>query len=218
MQEEFKMTAVIEYMWIKIFKDIDGVEKFIPQFRDDGTQQLWSETSNIKPHKLVISPISPVLAKKMQDHNIPGCSVKLPTYNFYLLPEDDVKAYWDNEISVTSHFKCRTCGHCWLHMDSSKWAKCPACGESDVWSCRRCDRSNIDNSLVHRNNKGEVNCPYCEIPYGLNRQIMLDRIQDVIENTDYVIEISNKIKIIIRKDTVDTYSLSDQKEESYLTE
>ena len=204
------MAAIIEYMWIKIFKDTDGIEKLIPQFRDDGTQQMWSETSHIKPHKLVISPISPVLAKKMQDKNIPGCSVDLPVYNFYLTPHDEIKAYWDNEISVTSHFKCRTCGNCWQHMDSTKWAKCPSCGEMDTWSCSRCGRQDIDNSLVRKNKRGETNCPYCEIPYGLNRQILLDRIQDVIENTDYVIEIENKIKIIIRKDTIDVYSLNSE--------
>lgn len=204
------MSAIIEYQWIKVFKDSDGIEKFIPQFQSDGTQQFWNDTTNIKLTRLVLSPISPEVAATMQLKKIPGVSVPLPTWNFTVLPEDNVSAYWDNAITISSHYVCLTCGHQWLHEDSSKWAECPNCGQRDEWSCKRCGKNNIDNNLVHRNSRGETNCPFCEIPYGLNRKKNLQRIQDIIENTDYVIEFSNKFKIIIRNDKgiIDVESLS----------
>ena len=202
-----KMSAIIEYQWIKIYKDEDGCEHFIPQFTSDGTQQFWTNSENIKMHKLVIAPFSPEVAEAMQSKGIPGCSVPLPTWNFNVLPTDTVKVYWDNEIQLTNHFYCKTCGAQWKHMDSSKWAECPKCGQKDEWSCKRCGRQNIDNKLVKKNARGETNCPYCEIPYGLNRTVYLKRIQDIIENTDYVIEFEGKFKIIIRKDKIDIESL-----------
>ena len=66
-------------------------------------------------------------------------------------------------------------------------AECPRCGEKDTWSCSRCNKTNIDNAIVKKNKRGETNCPYCEIPWGLNRKVYLQRVQDVIENTDYVV-------------------------------
>lgn len=201
------MSAVIEYMWIKVFIDSDGTEKFIPQFRSDGSQQFWYETEHIQPSKLIISPISSELANNMMDRKIPGCAVPLPTYNFYIKPEDKIKAYWDNAIETTSHFHCTTCNSNWKHTDSTKWAKCPLCGEADVWSCKQCGHHNIDNVLVHKNARGETNCPYCPEPYGLNRIRRLECISDVIENTDYAIEIQDRIKIIIRKNTIDVFSI-----------
>ncbi len=199
--------VVIEYIWVKVFTDADGTEKFIPQFRSDGTQQFWHETTDIHPTKLIITPIGTDLAAKMQENKIPGVSVPLPVYNFSLQPDDIVTAYWDNEIQTTSHFHCTTCNGNWIHKDSTKWAKCPHCGETDGWSCLRCGHKNIDNNLVHKNQRGEVNCPYCEIPYGLTRERRLERIQDIIENTDYVVEVRNKFKITIRKNIVDVISL-----------
>jgi len=197
------VSAIIEYQWIKIFKDADGTEKFIPQFRSDGTQQFWNDTNDVRMTKLLIVPISPELANNMQQNKIPGAAVPLPSWNFIVKSDDVVKAYWDNEIQITSHFICKTCGAQWQHMDSSKWAKCPQCGQSDEWSCKRCGRNNIDNNLVKRNSRGEVNCPYCDVPHGLNRSIYLERIQDVIENTDYIIEFQDRFKITIRKDSID---------------
>ena len=200
------MSAIIEYQWIKVYRE-GNVEKFIPQFTSEGKQQFWNDTKDINIHKLVISPISPEVAAAMQNNGIPGCSVPLPVWNFSILPNDDIKAYWDNEIQLTNHFYCKTCGHQWKHLDSSKWAECPRCGQKDEWSCKRCGKHNIDNSVVKRNARGETNCPYCEIPYGLNRTRYLERIQDIIENTDYVIELAGKFKIIIRKDCIDVESL-----------
>jgi len=197
------VSAVIEYQWIKVFKDFDGTEKFIPQFKLDGTQQFWDDSKDIQMTKLLIAPISPNLAANMQQNKIPGVSVPLPTWSFTIKPTDIVKAYWDNEIQITSHFVCETCGAQWQHMDSSEWAKCPQCGQTDEWSCSLCGRTNIDNNLIKRNNRGEINCPYCEIPHGLNRVKYLERIQDVIENTDYVIEFQDRFKIIIRKDIIE---------------
>ena len=201
------MAAIIEYMWIKIYEDEEGNEKFIPQFRIDGTQQFWLDSVDIQPTKLSICPISKQLADNMQANKIPGLSVPLPTYTFYLAEDDNVKAYWDGEIQTTSHFHCTTCETNWKHTDSSKWAKCPSCGESDVWHCSRCGTRNIDNLLVKKTSRGETNCPFCEEPHGLNRERRLERIQDVIENIDYVIEIEDRCKIIIRQHSVDIYSI-----------
>lgn len=201
------MSAVIEYQWIKVYRDQDDNEKFIPQFRTDGTQQFWYDSVDIKPYKLIIAPISPELAENMQKNKIPGCSVPLPPYTFFLKDSDEIIAYWDNAIHTTSYFHCTTCNTNWKHNNSKVWAKCPTCGESDVWSCKQCGRKNIDNNIVHRNSKGEVNCPYCTDPYGLNRERRLQRLQDIIENTDYVIEVSNRYKIIIRKNSVDVLSI-----------
>ena len=86
-------------------------------------------------------------------------------------------------------------------------AQCPNCGQTDEWSCKQCGRHNINKDLVKKNARGETNCPYCEVPYGLNRTRYLERIQDVIENTDYAIEVAGKFKIIIRKDVIDVESL-----------
>ncbi len=196
------MASIIEYQWIKIFKDSDGIEKFIPQFRLDGTQQFWSDTEDVKMTKLLITPISPELAANMQQHKIPGVSVPLPSWSFAVKPNDKVKAYWDNEIQLTSHYVCKTCGAQWQHTDSSKWAQCPECGQMDEWHCNRCGRI-IENSLVKRNERGEVLCPHCEIPYGLRRTRYLERVQDVIENTDYVIEFQDRFKITIRQNMVE---------------
>ncbi len=201
------MSSVIEYQWIKVYEDQDGNEKFIPQFRSDGTQQFWHDSDTVKVKKLIIAPLSPQLAESMQKKLIPGSSVPLPTYNFFLSESDSVKAYWDNAIEITSHYHCTTCNSNWKHQDSTKWAECPYCGEKDVWYCKNCGRNNIDNLLVKRNNRGEVNCPYCIEPYGLNRIRLLERIQDIIENTDYVIEVENRYKIIIRRNTVDVFSI-----------
>lgn len=201
------MSSVIEYQWIKVYKDRDGNEKFVPQFRSDGTQQHWYDSIDIKPHKLIIAPLSQELASNMQKNKIPGCAVSLPSYNFFLKENDDIIAYWDNAIHTTSHFHCTTCNTNWKHTDSTKWAKCPRCGEVDVWGCKNCGRENIDNTLVHKNNRGETNCPYCPEPYGLNRIRRLERIQDIIENTDYAIEVKNRYKIIIRENIVDVFSI-----------
>jgi predicted RNA-binding Zn-ribbon protein involved in translation (DUF1610 family) len=200
------MSAVIELMWIKIFKDTDGIEKFIPQFDSEGHQQFWTQTP-VKLTKLIIGPISPEIAEKMIINKIPAASVPLPVWNFVFKPEDEIIAYWDNEIQTTSHFECESCGTCWQHMDSAHWAKCPKCGESDIWSCKRCGKTNIDNAIVHKNARSEVNCPYCEVPYGLNRTELLHRVQDIIENTDYVIEVKDRYKITIRQNTIDVESL-----------
>jgi DNA-directed RNA polymerase subunit RPC12/RpoP len=201
------MSAIIEYMWVKIYIDESGVEHFIPQFREDGTQQFWTDSENITPTKLLIVPISPKLAENMIQKKIPAASVPLTPYTFLLKPSDKVTAYWDNEITITNHFECETCGFTWQHTDASKWAECPRCGEKDTWSCMRCGASNINNTLVKKNNRGETNCPYCEIPYGLNRSIHLHRIQDIIENTDYVILVENRFKVIIRQHEVCVESL-----------
>lgn len=201
------MNSIIEYMWVKIYNDENGIEHFIPQFCEDGTQQFWTDTENIVLTKLLIVPLTPRLAENMVQKKIPGVSVPLPTYTFLLQPTDKVSAYWDNEITLTNHFECDTCGMAWEHKDSSKWAECPRCGEKDTWSCMRCGKNNIDNNLVVKNQKGETNCPYCEIPYGLNRQRLLHRIQDIIENTDYVILIDNKVKITIQQNSVLVESL-----------
>ena len=200
------MSSIIEYMWVKVFEDIDGIEKFIPQFRSDGTQQFWNDSKDVKLKKLVITPIGKDLAFNMQAKKIPGVSVPLPEFIFTILPSDSVKAYWDNEIQITNHFYCRTCGTQWKHLDSSKWAQCPKCGQMDEWSCSRCNRF-ISPSDVTTNARGETNCPYCEVPHGLNRVRHLERIQDVIENTDYVIEFSGKFKLTIRQTKVDIESL-----------
>lgn len=201
------MSAVIEYQWIKIYRDENNIEKFIPQFTSEGKQQHWTETADIPLTKLVIAPISPEVANSMQANKIPGVAVPLPVWNFNILPSDSIKAYWDNEIQLTNHFYCKTCGTQWKHMDSKKWAQCPSCGQTDEWSCKQCGRHNINKDLVKKNARGETNCPYCEIPYGLNRTRYLERIQDVIENTDYAIEVAGKFKIIIRKDVIDVESL-----------
>ena len=201
------MSSVIEYQWIKIYKDENDIEHFIPQFQEDGTQQFWNDSKNLVLTKLLIVPLTPRLAENMIQKKIPAISVQLPTYTFLLKPIDDVSAYWDNEITITSHFECSTCGASWQHMDATQWAQCPRCGEKDSWSCARCDRTNIDNTLVKRNKRGETNCPYCDVPHGLNRKRNLHRIQDVIENTDYVILVKDRFKIIIRQNTVDIESL-----------
>ena len=200
------MTAVIEYQWIKVYKDENNNDRFIPQFTLDGQQQFWTDTASIKISELVISPLSQEVANAMQERGIPGISVPLPTWHFHIAQDDEIKAYWDNEIQQTDHFFCKTCGTQWKHLDSNKWAQCPNCGQSDEWLCKRCDKV-INNSLVKKNVRGETNCPYCEIPYGLNRTRYLERIADIIENTDYAIEIVGKLKIIIRRDTIDVYSL-----------
>lgn len=201
------MSAIIEYMWIKFFLDENGEEKFIPQFLEDGTQQFWTETANIKPFKLMLVPLNHKIAENMVKKHIPAISVPLPTYTFMLTPEDTVSAYWDSEITITSHFECNTCGAAWLHTDGSKWAQCPRCGESDTWSCSLCGRENIDNKLVKKNSRGETNCPYCTEPHGLNRREHVTLIQDVIENTDYVVLIENKIKMTIRSNNIQVESL-----------
>ena len=197
------MSAVIEYQWVKFFKDENDVEHFIPQFRDDGTQQFWTDTEYIKPYKLLITTISPNLAAAMHAKKIPGSSVPfLPTYTFLLKPSDDIKAYWDEEVTITSHYECDSCGAAWIHSNSTKWAECPKCGEKDTWSCSRCGKTNIDNSIVKKNKRNETNCPYCEIPWGLNRKVYLQRVQDVIENTDYVILVKDRFKITIQHENV----------------
>lgn len=200
------MSAIIEYQWIKVYRDENNVEKFIPQFTLDGKQQFWDESASVPLTKLIIAPISKEVANAMQTNGIPGISVPLPSWQFHVSPSDKVKAYWDNAIELTNHFYCKTCGAQWKHLDSKKWAQCPSCGQTDEWFCKRCNKS-VDKNLVFINSRGESNCPHCEIPYGLNRIRNLERISDVIENTDYAIEIESRIKIIIRKDTIDVYSI-----------
>lgn len=200
------MSSIIEYQWIKVYIDQDGIEKFIPQFRSDGTQQFWHDTAEIHPTKLLIAPISIELANRMQEHKIPGVAIPLPVYSFLLKSDDIVSAYWDNAIETSSHYFCTTCNTSWKHLDSTKWAKCPQCGEMDAWTCLRCGRT-IENTKVLRNQRGEINCPHCEIPYGLTRERRLERIQDITENTDYVVEVANKFKITIRQNSVDVISL-----------
>jgi hypothetical protein len=271
------MSSIIEYQWIKVYKDEQGEDRFIPQFRDDGTQQFWTDTQDIRPYKLVITPIGPTLADKLVANKIPAISVPLPKYTFFLQPDDQVKAYWDNEIEINSHYECSVCGNTWQHMDSSKFSQCPRCQATDIWFCRRCpidvskdlllekerreiefesysqklaaqfatandqDKTTIrekqitarkaldeweianqvvkiiDQSKVRRNSvkdekagkgkRGEINCPDCDIPYGLNRKNLLYRVHDVNENTDYVILVEGKFKLVIKQDEVIVESL-----------
>lgn len=272
------MVAIIEYMWVKVYKDELGNDRFIPQFRDDGTQQFWTDSSDIKPYKLFLVPINPELASKMQSKNIPAVSVPLPKYTFLLNSNDDVTAYWDNEIEIRSHYICEVCGNEWVHTDSTKFVQCPSCLTTDVWFCRRCpveisadlmnkkrekereynslmkelsekfiesksdqERNDIrerqrqakellddweianqtvkiiDQKYVKRLTKkdeehgkgkaGEINCPFCEIPFGLNRKSLLHRVNDIIENTDYVILVKNRYKVKISENEVTVESL-----------
>jgi DNA-directed RNA polymerase subunit RPC12/RpoP len=197
------LDSILEYMWIKVLAD---GETMIPQFDyETGQQNKWYDCV-VPISKVILTPIPPDLVVKMEANGIPAQSSLLPTFTFNVLPDDDIIVFWDNAIVETSHYECLHCGWSFKHHDSTKFISCPQCGIQDGWKCERCGKEFTSDKTV-RGSHGEVNCPECEIPYGLVRKSRFNLVQDVIAFVDYCILIKDKLKVTIKNNEVVVDSL-----------
>lgn len=72
---------------------------------------------------------------------------------------------------------------------------------------RRVRRLTPKDELAGKGKRGEINCPDCDINYGLERWTRLQCIEDVTTYVDYVILVENKFALVVKNHEIVVESL-----------
>ena len=177
---------VLTHYWIKVFADGDTA---LPQFGPEtGKQNQWGIQQD-SLSKILLAPFSVELAQKVAQYGTAALATSDPVLEFIVRPSDtNLEAGITGDIHQYEYFQCDICGEKWRHVKTAEhpYAQCPNCKATDDWHCSRCDAFKYYPFRIGK--RGEVQCPDCDIPVGLDRVRKLFPMVDIKHTCDYFVK------------------------------